>query len=106
MAEEILSKTERAALADEAAIDAELARAAGIAAAAEGGATGVIGVDHLIDACGADAHKLAGLALLLATAACGFGMMGKKDRTTLEQVRVFQRATDEIAKRIDWELHR
>jgi hypothetical protein len=92
----ILSDAEKAALSSRYKAAAE--RAAESA--------GVIGVDHLIDACGTDQHKLAGLALLLATAAYGFGIMGRKDENTLDQIRVFQRATVEIEKRVNWELHR
>lgn len=83
--------------AEKATIAAENRKAA---AAVEGAA--VIGVDHLIDACGTDSHKLAGLALLLATAAYGFGILGKKDGNTLEQIRLFQRAAAEIQKRVAW----
>ncbi len=93
----ILSDAEKATLA------AENRRAA---AAVDQAGVGVIGVDHLIDACGADTHKLAGLALLLATASYGFGIMGKKDGNTLEQIRVFQRAAAELEKRVRWELSR
>lgn len=85
--------------AEKATIAAENRR---IAAACEG--AGIIAVDHLIDACGTDSHKLAGLALLLATASYGFGILGKKDANTLEQIRLFQRAAAEIQKRVAWEL--
>jgi hypothetical protein len=92
----ILSDAEKAAISAENKKSAE--------AAIDG--AGVFGVDHLIDACGTDAHKLAGLAMMLATAAYGFGILGKKDGHTLEQIRLYQRATQEIEKRIAWELHR
>lgn len=94
----ILSDAEKAALA------VENRRAA--AAVDQASGLGVIGVDHLIDACGADMQKLAGLALLLASASYGFGIMGKKDANTLEQIRVFQRAAVELEKRVRWELCR
>jgi hypothetical protein len=61
---------------------------------------GVIRVNHLIDACGYDVEKLAGLALLLASASFGFGIMAKTDSNTLAQVDIFQRAALEIGKRI------
>jgi hypothetical protein len=91
----ILSDAEKAALS--AASKAAAEAATDLAA--------VIRVDHLIEACGTDAHRLAGLALILATAAYGFGIMGKKDGDTIRQVHEFQRATAEIEKRIRWELH-
>ncbi len=93
----ILSDAEKAALA------VENRRAA---AAVDQAGLGVIAVDHLIDACGADMQKLAGLSLLLATASYGFGILGKKDTNTLEQIRVFQRAAAELEKRVRWELCR
>lgn len=91
----ILSDAEKAALSASMKAAAERATDAGA----------VLRVDHLIDACGNDPHKLAGLALILATAAYGWGIMGKKDGDTIRQVHEFQRATAEIEKRMRWELH-
>jgi hypothetical protein len=90
--------------AEKAAIAAENRRAAETVDQVSG--AGVVGVDHLIDACGRDPQKLAGLALLLASSSLAFGMMGRRDANTLEQIRLFQRAAVEIQKRLSWELHR
>jgi hypothetical protein len=66
----------------------------------------VIYVDHLIESCGTDAQKLAGLALLLAMAAYAMGAMaGANDDSSLkavhlEQLAEFERAADEIARRV------
>jgi hypothetical protein len=71
---------------------------------------GVIYVDHLIESCGTDPQKLAGLALLIAMAAYAMGRMAAEQggpsadsslkAVHVEQLAVFDRAAAEIQRRV------
>lgn len=62
--------------------------------------TKLIPLDHLMEACGTDHERLAGLALLIAYAAYGMGCMGNSDQRALDQVNDFQRVARELERRV------
>lgn len=61
--------------------------------------TKLLPMAHLVEACGTDQEKLAGLSMLIALAAYGLGRMGARDQASLDQVNVFQRVVRELEKR-------
>lgn len=64
--------------------------------------TGLLELTHLIEACGTDPRKIAGLALLLALAGVGLTASGAtaSDESALDQVLEFARVVRELEVRV------